>query len=551
MRIVRIRPLLALLLGAGVWTAAALDGYATDYSSALISAAAEPESTGSDTSETPVSANAARPKLAHHSDEYAQPAVNIEVVEEPALELPPSQTTSVRTHAAPSASYAPQATRQAEPNRGAAMHTRSAPQTSRYPSYTTGQNTRPVSTGNTAYSYSQSAITSSMPNHAMPSAQRPTQRMAMTVPSTTKANNYYLPSSRVVRQTDVPTEAVGPETVSPGSIDPGSSFSSSSHEYMPFEPTWNGSMMDMSRGVFFGGAEFLLIRPRFSENTAYLVNTVSADPQGNVTIQDEIVEQDFGYNGSVRAFVGYRLPDCCGELRFTYWNYGNSSSLLTPPGTPTTTYVGHLEVLTRIPGERLGVDSSLNVNVYDIDYGKCICYNGCCDPCNYCPPWGLKYYAGVRIADIQRQDDNQLFGVDGDVNQSSAISGDFIGAGPRVGLEGRRWFRGGRGSLFARGNFALLLGQYDIDMTRFTPGVVDLTERYLDSHARIIPVGEIELGGNYQLTQRVNLGLGYLFQSWWDLGAFEQIQGNVFRGPVDDGNIMSFDGFFARLEVCF
>ncbi len=164
----------------------------------------------------------------------------------------------------------------------------------------------------------------------------------------------------------------------------------------------------------------------------------------------------------------------------------------------------------------------------------------------------MKYSAGVRIAEVGRHDDDFLIDVDGSDAREALISASFIGAGPRVGIEGRRFFGGGRASLFARTNLSLLLGEFNIDETRLTPGASPtLIEHYFDSHNRLIPMSEIELGGSWQIANRATLSAGYLFQAWWDLGAFEQIEGNVFLNPIDDSNIMAFDGLFARLEFCF
>ena len=304
---------------------------------------------------------------------------------------------------------------------------------------------------------------------------------------------------------------------------------------------------------FFAGADYLYVRPTFSENTAYFRRNTSLDAAENLTVTDTVVHQDFDYNSSPRIFLGYRFCDCGGEIRFTYWNYDNSSSQTTGPATTDTIYAGQLEINTSVPGQQLMVDSHLNMNVYDIDYSKCVCYGGSkpCDPCNSCPLWTLKYSAGVRIADVRRTDDNILLPVD-DLSVAGHISADFIGAGPRLGIEGRRYCRDGAFSFFARGNMALLLGEYDLKETRFNPTLVPgTTDNYFDSHARVIPVAEIELGGTYQVSQRISASVGYLFQAWWDLGAFEQIPGNVFLNPTDDSNIMSFDGLFARVEVCF
>jgi len=304
---------------------------------------------------------------------------------------------------------------------------------------------------------------------------------------------------------------------------------------------------------WYGDVDYLLVRPSFSENQGFLQRTTTQDQQENTTVTDRVVHQDFDYNSSVRTSIGYRF--CCGdEIRFTYWNFGDKSHLLSgqAPADGSIIYAGHLEINTSEPGERLVVSAGLQANVYDVEYIKCACQNsGCCDsPC--CPPWTLKYSAGIRLADIRRGDNTILLNGDGTEAEGAFITADFIGAGPRVGIEGRRFFSDGNFSLFARSNFSLLLGEYDIKETRKTPPTAPTTtENYFDSHDRLIPVAEIELGGTWQLGPCVNLSAGYLFQAWWDLGQFEQIQGNVFLNPIDDSNILSFDGLFARLEICF
>src|SRR5207248_10308258 len=137
------------------------------------------------------------------------------------------------------------------------------------------------------------------------------------------------------------------------------------------------------------------------------------------------------------------------------------------------------------------------------------------NPCGgCCPPWTLKYSAGIRVADIRRGDNTLLVNDDGTNAEAFFVKADYIGAGPRVGLEGRRFFQGGCASLFARSNLSLLIGEYDLKETRITPpatpGDATLTENYFDSHSRIIPVAEIELGGTWQWSDRVSLSCGYL-----------------------------------------
>jgi hypothetical protein len=384
---------------------------------------------------------------------------------------------------------------------------------------------------------------------------RPSQQFAQNSASNSQG---YRSDNRLVSGNQPSAAAMSPESIVSGSPmdsnsameaweDTGPGLCNSCNSCNPC--CYNGVNLCGSCG-WFGGVDYLLMRPSFSEDQAYIKRVTTTDAQENVTVTDTVVHQDFGYNSGTRAFFGYRCS-CNEEIRFTYWNYGAHSAQSTGVANEdgTILYAGQLELNTT-PGQRIEIESGLRANVYDIEYSKC-----CCNPCNSgncCPPWTLKYSAGARIAEVDRHDDNFLIDTDGSGARAALISADFIGAGPRVGLEGRRFFRGGHASVFARTNLSLLLGEYNIDETRRTPTTAPtLTEHYFDSHDRIIPVAEIELGGSWQVTQRLNLSAGYLFQAWWDLGAFEQIQGNVFLNPIDDSNIMAFDGLFARLEYCF
>ncbi len=292
----------------------------------------------------------------------------------------------------------------------------------------------------------------------------------------------------------------------------------------------------------------MLLRPTSSENIAYQKIATATD--GIATSTDTAVQRDWDYQGSVRAFVGYRTCDCCGEIRFTYWNYNNSTHQVTDPvpDDSSITYNGQLEIDALTPGQVMIVNNSLNMNTYDIEYSKCLTYGGCC-PCE-CPPWGLKYYAGVRIASVDRGDTTQINNSDTSIFQQAFINTKFTGAGPRVGLEGRRFFGNSGFSLYAKSSLSLLLGQYDIEEVRFTPGETATRETYLDSHDRIIPEVDIDLGASWQMTCHLNLSAGYEWQAWWDLGPFEQ-GANIFAEPIDTSNILSLDGLFVRLEYTF
>jgi hypothetical protein len=306
---------------------------------------------------------------------------------------------------------------------------------------------------------------------------------------------------------------------------------------------------------WYGGADYILARPDFSTAQAFVKIVGSGTTTVNET--DTMIQQKFDYQSSVRAFIGYHTA--CGEdIRFTYWNFNNGGTLETPAPTDTTVFGGQFMTRANEPDQRLINTVGLNMNVYDIDYSRC-----CCNPCgscgcnNCCPVWTLRYSAGIRIADVRRVDNT--FSINPPVEDEpppaeALVSASFIGAGPRVGLEGRRYFRSfDRLSLFARANFALMLGEVDLKQTLIVTSSdisPTTTETQTDSHDRIIPEADIEIGGDWQITNCLRLSAGYLFQAWWDLGEFEQISNTDFV-HIDSSNIMGFDGLFARFEYDF
>ncbi len=319
------------------------------------------------------------------------------------------------------------------------------------------------------------------------------------------------------------------------------------------------------RGAVYGGAEYLWVRPRFSqavfEVRRTLLNDDTAVPEQS-TLIDQTVEFDFDYKNSFRTFVGYRFSDCGGDVQFTYWHMTGSSNAVDGPADVnggTLILAGQLE---NNPGQGqfLTGASSVTANLYDIDFAKCLPLGGpvaACDSCGdtrCCPRWDVRWTAGVRIADIKR-DDSNFIGPDGGPGTTFAdINATFVGAGPRVGIQGRRYFGDeSRLSLYAKGNTALLIGDYKMRRVRITPGsdvVPTVTTVQLDNFSRMIPVSEIEVGAGFQVARHTFVSAGWFFQCWWDLGAPEQVDGTNF-GPLDSANIMAFDGLFVRAEMLF
>ena len=133
---------------------------------------------------------------------------------------------------------------------------------------------------------------------------------------------------------------------------------------------------------------------------------------------------------------------------------------------------------------------------------------GPCDTCCFCPRWDVRLWAGARIADISRYDNNVTTTPSGTIAPTTQIvngniDARFTGAGPRVGLQGRRYF-GANGflSLYARASQALLIGDYRMSRSKTefgTQQVPTVITNQFDRFSRTIPVTDIEVGGSWQV----------------------------------------------------
>jgi len=304
-------------------------------------------------------------------------------------------------------------------------------------------------------------------------------------------------------------------------------------------------------GAWFGGVEFLLIRPHFSEADAYLAHTDNAQTLASI---DETVSYKFGFNGSVRAFLGYRLCDCGGEIRMSYWNFNMNDGVTSPTVPPNTNqiavdpYSGQLEVNAGTPGSFLRTQFMMDINSFDVDFAKRIPL-GDCSSC--CPLWDLTWSAGFRVAQLERHHNVYSIDAQGATTSSGFITTDYLGAGPRMGLEGRRYFSDGGLSAYMKGNLTMLLGDYSTERKRTdVVGAVTVDTIRTDDYTRMVPVFDLEFGLSWQVRPHFVLTAGYMYQAWFDLGMFEEVGTTDFRSQ-DDSNIMSFDGLMLRAEFVF
>jgi hypothetical protein len=310
---------------------------------------------------------------------------------------------------------------------------------------------------------------------------------------------------------------------------------------VPFDPGW------------YAGAEFLLVRPQFSQAIAFSRGTLGLT---SYNVQGE--ELDFDYDASLRAFVGYSLGRGDAAFQFTYWHLDGDVAVNAgglAPGEfiidPFGNGVGTVVVIDPnsaifgqvLPaGDAIVTRAHVRTDIYDADLIKPFRLS---DPC-----WMFMASVGLRIAEIKQHYESTITSA-GSLFSQGLFDATFIGAGPRLGAEGRRRFGSdGQFSLFANTHLSLLLGQYDEVFSSATtvPGPFRAAQNA--SSERTISTFEVELGAAWQLSSQWSVTAGWLVQSWFDLGASGGRFGGFYVG-TDDANIMSFDGMFIRAECAF
>jgi hypothetical protein len=302
----------------------------------------------------------------------------------------------------------------------------------------------------------------------------------------------------------------------------------------------------------FGGADFLLVRPTWSEAIAFARGSQMPPTTSYNTVGEPI---SFDYDASLRAFIGWRSPHGPGEIRFTYWNLqGTTDNSGTVSGPfqfivdPYGAIVGSVIVIDPsdprvgtpvMGGDRIDTHTWVEVNVYDIMFGSEVPLGDTC--------WAFAWNVGARIADVDQYYES-VVSAGGFRATSGVFSVDFVGAGPRLGGELRR--TGRFVSFYMNTHGSLLVGDYNVASTVNQLLPTPFTATTENPTTRTIPVVETELGVHWQATPRTLLSAGWLFQTWFDLGTSGGTFGGFFSG-ADDANLMSFDGLFLRGEVSF
>jgi hypothetical protein len=337
---------------------------------------------------------------------------------------------------------------------------------------------------------------------------------------------------------------VGQGPAGPGPAGPGPGGSNSVGNLEGDSGSWEGQW-------FFGG-DFLYVRSHFSQATAFVEGSQTAS-----TYHVSAEALDLQYTPSFRVFAGYRIEGTDTELKFTYTRFtadtqsdaGNFSAghfAVDPFGNvvgtavvvdPSSAEFGHAIV----GGDHIQATADVHVNIFDLDLIKPLMW--VCGGCE------LKYNAGVRIADVDQSYQSTIL-KSGAFFSGGDYTGDFTGAGPRIGLQAQRYFGSCRQfSIFANAAGSLIVGDFNSHFDQRTTAPVFQASQDTEQ-IRLIPVAETEIGAGWSPLPWCNLSAGWLFQAWFDLGASGGTYGGFYT-VTQNANLMAFDGLFARFELSF
>lgn len=304
---------------------------------------------------------------------------------------------------------------------------------------------------------------------------------------------------------------------------------------------------------FVVGVDYLLLRPSFSNNTAFY----RATARNGESIALTPVNYDFGFSSGVRGFIGYNLSDDT-LVRFGYLAIDASITIDKAAegnyaGGDGVAYIGPFYTESFVPGSTIRSVAGVELDVYDLEVARRFELD---EDVAGAAVWDTAASAGIRFADAS---------VDSTITNLCPQCPDYLvttdrtfnGVGPRLAAQGRRYLGDARRwSVFANGGVALLVGDATNVDRRITIGE-GLSESQKVDGTIVVPNVDISLGASWQFTDRTSVSAGWMLMYWGNLGYSETIDTNgvgesalATSVPLTNSSL-TYDGFFLRLTHCF
>ena len=306
------------------------------------------------------------------------------------------------------------------------------------------------------------------------------------------------------------------------------------------------------------GAEYLLLRPTFSNATALYETRTSSTRE----ISQTALNYDFGYSSGVRGFIGYRLDDCW-MVRFSYLNIFASDAVSGVAsgnwaGGKGTGYIGPYNTSAVVAGQSIASTAGVQLNVYDLELAGRL-NPSACGPANGGSPWEAATAVGLRFADSSVN--TNVYNSRGALGQVDdyfvTTSRTFQGVGPRFALQGRRYLgSSARWSVFASGAVSLLVGTVSNVDTRLRVGNFPSNlQSQREGGSLVVPNLDLSLGATWQIAERTSFSAGWMLMYWGQLGYSERINTTTSVSLPDivplTNSSLTYDGAFFRLTHNF
>ncbi|NDC53004.1 MAG: hypothetical protein EBZ74_01630 [Planctomycetia bacterium] len=313
---------------------------------------------------------------------------------------------------------------------------------------------------------------------------------------------------------------------------------------------------------WLAGADYLLLRPTFSNATALLSNRRSGGLVGFTPVNSSLdsLDYDFGYGGGVRGFLGYQAtPDHV--FRFTYMNfYAQTAAVGVARGNWAggngTIILGPYNTGADAVGESISSVGSVGLNIYDLEWARRIDVGA---ECRQAPVWDVAAGAGIRFLDSRVG--SLVFNdvvTAGFPDLLVTTNRTFSGVGPRIAGQVRRYLGANRRwSGFGAVGGSLLVGSLSNTSTRLTLDQDQTSESQVIGGSTVIPNVDVSLGGTWQMRPRTSISVGWMLMYFGTLGYAETVQTNAtpVGTPVSSvplaNSSLSLDGVFFRLTHAF
>jgi hypothetical protein len=242
-----------------------------------------------------------------------------------------------------------------------------------------------------------------------------------------------------------------------------------------------------------------LMQPVFETNPAFVVNSAG----GNATRQ---VDFSHHLEGSPNVWLGYFNERGWGvRAKWFQFDHDANANYVAAPGE-TVTGISSFG-LGRIPvNGAISASSNLAINAADFQ-GTRSYENGC---------WSHLLGLGIRYTHMSQ--DYRATLANGNTRIDLNSGHDFNGVGPSFAVETKRRISESGFAIYGQLNGAILFGHANEAYSAVNNGAPQLFTR---DETRVLPVGEMELGGEYQRNMgraKLFMQAGFVGQVWWAAG---------------------------------